>query len=167
MSSLVRPSVTLSCHVGSGCHVLQGRAARTEHTCGCSASGQDAQPGGRDFDAAANNSVGSDRDSSGSATYRGITSAGRLRCFPASEACNPRSLKHPGTDADLPVGRPPVANPSLQRPLCTARPRRESREIWRSVRVRVNDFGPYVVGRSLDLSLALAPRKQLASSGKE
>jgi rare lipoprotein A (peptidoglycan hydrolase) len=35
------------------------------------------------------------------------------------------------------------------------------------VRVRVNDCGPYVVGRSLDLSLALAPRKKLASPGKE
>jgi rare lipoprotein A (peptidoglycan hydrolase) len=37
---------------------------------------------GRDFDAGANNWVGSGRDPSDIATYRGITSAGCLRSFP-------------------------------------------------------------------------------------
>jgi hypothetical protein len=46
---------------------------------------------GRDFDAGANHWVGSDRDPSGIATYRGITSAGCLRSFPPPEACGPRS----------------------------------------------------------------------------
>jgi hypothetical protein len=68
---------------------MSSRAALEPSTPAAAAAvGHHAQPG-RDF-AGANNWVTSDRDPSGIATYRGITSAGCLRSFLAPEACDPR-----------------------------------------------------------------------------
>jgi hypothetical protein len=71
--------------------------------------------------ASANNWVGSDRDPSGIATYRGITSAGCLLSFPPPKAAIHEIIGF-WYDADLPVGRSPVTNlstpvDSLQCPL--------------------------------------------------
>ena len=92
VSSLVRLSETPSCHAGFRLPCPTGRSRRSNQAhLRLLQRPATMLSRGHDFDAGANNWVGSDRDPSGIATYRGITSAGCLRSFPAPEACDPRS----------------------------------------------------------------------------
>jgi hypothetical protein len=111
-----------------------------------------------------------ERDPGGSARSPSITEA-RPPSALLPYLRRPRSMKsqHPGTQANLPVGRPAAVSPSIPYrgvhhfASGLSRESRESKGDGRSVRVRINDCGPFARDRSLDLRYVLRRKSGLVA----